>query len=261
MSRKSPKGFTLIELLVVVAIIALLLSIVIPSLQKAKLYAQRVVCSNQIRQLSIGSLLYAEQFDNSLPLNSVNTWLWDISYLATDFLMHNTGMVRETFYCPADYGKLPDDDRMWRFSESNPNVPGTPEPTTQAARRSNFRVTSYFYLMDTQNGRSYVARRNMVSTAPQRPWPRKTTDIRNAGTWELITDAAISTGSGNPQTDSFVDIRAGSYDKWGVFDNTNHVDRRKRPLGANIGFADGHVDWRGFDQMAVWGPWGPYHWW
>lgn len=52
-------GFTLIELLVVVAIIALLLSILLPSLAGAKKVARRVVCGSNLRQLGIGMRSYA----------------------------------------------------------------------------------------------------------------------------------------------------------------------------------------------------------
>lgn len=53
------KAFTLIELLVVISVIALLLSILMPSLQKAKEGARRVVCKSQMRQMGLACILYA----------------------------------------------------------------------------------------------------------------------------------------------------------------------------------------------------------
>ena len=54
------KAFTLIELLVVVAIIALLVTILVPSLVKARAQAKMVVCKNNIRTLAVAFLLYGE---------------------------------------------------------------------------------------------------------------------------------------------------------------------------------------------------------
>jgi prepilin-type N-terminal cleavage/methylation domain-containing protein/prepilin-type processing-associated H-X9-DG protein len=60
-------GFTLIELLVVIAIISLLVSILLPSLQNAKELARQALCKTNLRQIALGGLFYAEDFDDTLP--------------------------------------------------------------------------------------------------------------------------------------------------------------------------------------------------
>lgn len=65
--KKRKQGFTLIELLVVVAIIALLLSILLPGLKMAKNYAKRVVCGAGLKQIGMGLKLYADAFSEYLP--------------------------------------------------------------------------------------------------------------------------------------------------------------------------------------------------
>ena len=70
---KSRKGFTLIELLVVMAIIALLLSVVMPALRKVKKQARIVICTSYLRQWGTSIHNYASENDEQL-LKTVNTW-------------------------------------------------------------------------------------------------------------------------------------------------------------------------------------------
>src|SRR5690349_15569992 len=65
--RSSRAGFTLVELLVVIGIIALLISILLPSLNRAREQAYRVQCMSNERQILSAVLLYANQWKGMLP--------------------------------------------------------------------------------------------------------------------------------------------------------------------------------------------------
>ncbi len=107
-------AFTLIELLVVIAIIAILASMLLPALGKAKEQSKRSQCLNNLRQQALGLIMYAQDNGEKLPIRSV--FAYSLSpdnqvprneQQAVDFL---TGLgrlypnyIRETkvFYCPS----------------------------------------------------------------------------------------------------------------------------------------------------------------
>lgn len=65
--RTRVKAFTLIELLVVIAILSLLVSILLPSLQKAKDLARATICLTNLRSIGSGAAMYASEFDGYHP--------------------------------------------------------------------------------------------------------------------------------------------------------------------------------------------------
>jgi prepilin-type N-terminal cleavage/methylation domain-containing protein/prepilin-type processing-associated H-X9-DG protein len=90
-------GFTLIELLVVIAIIAILASMLLPALARAKETAQRIKCNNNLRQLEVSLKMYADDNDGLYPPRT-NQWRWPTLlleyYRTTNMLLCPTDVMR-----------------------------------------------------------------------------------------------------------------------------------------------------------------------
>ena len=64
---KRKRGFTLIELLVVIAIIAILAAILFPVFAKARAAARKSACQSNLKQISLGFLMYMQDYDEQMP--------------------------------------------------------------------------------------------------------------------------------------------------------------------------------------------------
>lgn len=96
------RGFTLIELLVVISIIALLLSILLPSLQKAKNKATDIWCLTNIRGTMIATILYTQAHQERLPFSGSGRDKCQMCFLDFPYLLMTQDVDPRNLHCPAD---------------------------------------------------------------------------------------------------------------------------------------------------------------
>lgn len=236
------KGFTLVELLVVIGIIALLISILLPSLNRAREQANRVKCMNNVKQIGGAMLLYANENKQQFPRTQWNagggpTVVWDTSAGTSpmDPFQNNTttnavdkaifllcrtqDITAEVFVCPSS-----NDERDTFVSAT----------TTASTAQNKFSFTA-------KNNLSY----SIANPYPSTSYPGTVNAVNAGYKWNssltaefaLASDKNPGAQSGTPNLNN-VTINSSMRDMQRA-NSTNHQGQ-----GQNVLYADGHAEWQ-----------------
>lgn len=255
--RKS-KAFTLIELLVVVAIIALLISILLPSLARAREIAKRAVCAANLKGIGTGCKTYANDNFDSYPISlfkeggtgvngtdvsfvgqlsanyttQITTANWtNVHPSRSLFILVIEGTVTaKQFVCPSS-GDSEDDLR---------NRSGTTEVASQpGTNRFDFKgypFLSYGYQLPFGRGKPNENLDARMAIAADKGPFFTAGQTQADGTVRDQYESAVN----NPQiqgASTASDILKADNDRWRPYNSRNHAGE-----GENVLFQDGHVE-------------------
>jgi prepilin-type processing-associated H-X9-DG protein/prepilin-type N-terminal cleavage/methylation domain-containing protein len=246
-------GFTLIGLLVVIGIIAILAAILFPVFAQAREKARSSSCLSNLKQLGLGCMMYAQDYDETLPIGGINNsalpnpnvtrWFKDVAPYIKNIIIRN---------CPSHPFQLNDSSIASDFRSCYGinyslarfhTLPSTGVPRTVPL--ANIKAPAGLVLL------SDVAQLDADrSTSAYDALP--SADNRNPQTWLRYAVNNSDWNFSGPYTWNDAEDRAAP--TFGYRDGVAESNYMRRPValhqgGANVAFCDGHAKWYKLEQL------------
>jgi prepilin-type N-terminal cleavage/methylation domain-containing protein len=238
------KAFTLIELLVVIAIIAILAAMLLPALARAKQHAIITECLNNEKQQVLALNIYAGDNKDFLPDQLIANG-------TTPLTWYDPGT--EPVFGPSDwfgtvpYGPSPlGGNSLWTYVDAPYPDPGV------TGLGQGYRVQGY-----AQTFYGTPSYGNMASNTNQKLSGDGTANLSQK---QLVACATLEQNGGTSDVYQIFNTYIwnstdGGYPKAHI---SAHLEGGTKPVGANEGMLDGHVEWRIFQNMIDRVQDGPY---
>ncbi|MDX1934797.1 MAG: DUF1559 domain-containing protein [Capsulimonadales bacterium] len=226
-ARTARAGFTLIELLVVIAIIAILAAILFPVFAQAREKGRQTSCLSNGRQIGIAFLMYAQDYDEFLPLTTfpvaANTWTDQ-----TQPYIKNRGIYR----CPSDPSANWDTPQTTKASILDPTPP--------VVRRASYFLNAYMAGSSRYGNLAAISSPASVIYVAE-SLEGITRDHFHPFNW----NGNLETPTPNPLFSGFMHMAT-----WDDARNeTKELAFARHSGGSNYVFLDGHSKWQRWSQV------------